>query len=69
MKKPTNIRNERLKPIEYNILLIEPNLCNARTLRIRIPGIKVRYIIHTSCLKIGILRPIESKLIDPHTKS
>jgi hypothetical protein len=64
-----DIRVERLKPIEYNKLSVDSNLCNLRTLRIIIPGTKVRYIILTSCLKMGILKPIESKPMDPHNNS
>ena len=69
IKKPTNIKNERPKPIEYNKLLTDPNLFSLKTLRIRIPGIKVRYIKQTNCLKRGILKLIESKPMDPHNKS
>jgi hypothetical protein len=64
-----NIKNERLKPMEYNKFLTDPNLCSLKTLRIRMPGTKVRYIKQTNCLKRGILKLIESKPMDPHNNS
>jgi hypothetical protein len=63
INNPINIIKAMLNPAEYKIISIIPSLCNRSSLNMSIPGINVRYINPISCLKIGILKPMNSKPI------
>jgi len=54
---PINITKVRLSPTEYARLSIQLILWILRTLRIRIPGMKVRKIKPTICLRTGTSAP------------
>ncbi|MBA7646799.1 hypothetical protein ES703_54565 [subsurface metagenome] len=54
---PKNIIEARLSPTEYSRLSIMLTLWILRILRMRIPGMKVRKIKPTICLKPGTSKP------------
>jgi hypothetical protein len=47
------MRKERLNPMEYSNVLTFPSPCNFRILRMRRPGINVRYINEIGTCIIG----------------
>ncbi|GAI11030.1 unnamed protein product [marine sediment metagenome] len=58
-----------LKPTEYSRLSTAPILWILKILRIRMPGIKVRKIKPTTCLKIGMSKPKAASPTSPSTAS
>lgn len=62
---PLNITKATLKPTEYTRLSIVPMLWIRRILRIRMPGMKVRKLKPTICLKPGTSKPKLASPISP----
>ena len=67
--KPVNVIKARLSPTEYSKLSIAPILWILRILRTRIPGIKVRKIKPTICLRTGVSKPKPASPTRPSTPS
>jgi hypothetical protein len=57
IKKDIHITKVRLKPTDNNSVSTAPKRCSFRRRRMMKPGIKVRKIKPTVCLKTGISNP------------